>query len=86
MQIKSNIIIYKKPPKTAATSMGTTARRVWGFSEPAALIPPVVYMYWKLMSDELKQLSRVIVSTSVMLSVNVMSTHCYLLVLLFRCV
>lgn len=59
---KCNENIYKKAPKTTATRIGTKASSVFcgGFSIPAPdPIPAVVYMNWKLMSLELKQLSRV---------------------------
>lgn len=66
-------------PKATASNSGTTAAADnFGGSSIAAPEPIelVVYMYWKLMSDELKQLSRVTVSTDASpSSANSMSTH-----------
>lgn len=75
-QCKTNIYMYR--PSAAASKRGTSAADISGgcsiaAPEPIAL---VVYMYWKDMSDELKQLSRVTVSTeSSPSSANSMSTH-----------
>lgn len=64
---------------TAASRNGTTAIHICrgGFSIAAPdPMPDVVYMYWKLISEELKQLSWL---TSVILespfSAKIMSTH-----------
>jgi len=54
--------IYINAPKTTATKVGARASRLFcGFSiaAPDDPIPPVVYIYWKLRSVELKQFSRV---------------------------
>lgn len=75
--------IYIRPPKsvTVTNNNGTSASRVCcGGVIIAAPLPIelVVYIYWKLISLELKQLSRVtesLISGSCG-SANSMSTHC----------
>jgi hypothetical protein len=74
---KPNIYMYK--PKTTASNSGTTAAAdSFGGCNIAAPEPIelVVYMYWKEIAVELKQLSRVTVSTDASpSSANSMSTH-----------
>lgn len=83
MQMKKKGIkhIYIKPPNSVAIKSGTSASSVCLGGEIIAApdpIPLVVYMYWKLMSLELKQLSRVTVSfiSGSCGSANSISTHC----------
>ena len=77
--IKTTQNIYMYMPKATASNSGTTAAADnFGGCSIAAPEPMdvVVYMYWKLISEELKQLSRVTVSTDGSpSSANSMSTH-----------
>lgn len=72
-------IIYMYIPNAMASNSGTIAAAdIFGGCSIAAPDPMelVVYMYSKLISDELKQLSRVTVSTDASpSSANSMSTH-----------